>query len=144
MYNTVVVAVDLVEHTDTLINKALQFANSNNATIHLLHVLEDPATLCDAYAIAASPSFDTASLCEQLQDKLNTVAAKFTIDSTQCHIDIGPVSQCIVDKAEALNADLIIAGSHGRHGLALMLMGSTCDSVLHHAKTDFLAINIHK
>ena len=37
--------------------------------------------------------------------------------------------------------DLIVIGSHGRHGLALLL-GSTANSVLHHARCDVLAVRL--
>ncbi len=45
--------------------------------------------------------------------------------------------------AEKLSADLIIVGSHGRHGLALLL-GSTANGVLHGAKCDVLAMRVGK
>jgi len=47
----------------------------------------------------------------------------------------------IIKIAEENNVDLIIVGSHGRHGLALLL-GSTANGVLHHAKCDVLAVRI--
>ena len=40
-------------------------------------------------------------------------------------------------------ADLIVIGSHGRHGLALLL-GSTANGVLHGAPCDVLAIRVGK
>ncbi|MDN5937003.1 MAG: universal stress protein, partial [Nitrosospira sp.] len=47
----------------------------------------------------------------------------------------------IVRIAEEERVDLIVVGSHGRHGLALLL-GSTANSVLHHAKCDVMAIRL--
>jgi universal stress protein A len=43
--------------------------------------------------------------------------------------------------ATDIHADLIVVGSHGRHGLAL-LMGSTANGVLHGAKRDVLAVRV--
>jgi universal stress protein A len=48
----------------------------------------------------------------------------------------------IVRVAEENNVDLIIVGSHGKHGIALLL-GSTANGVLHHAKCDVLAVRIY-
>ena len=45
--------------------------------------------------------------------------------------------------AEELGTDLIVVGSHGRHGLAL-LMGSTANGVLHGANCDVLAVRVGK
>ena len=43
--------------------------------------------------------------------------------------------------AEELSADLVVLGTHGRHGLALLL-GSTANAVLHGATTDVLAVRL--
>jgi universal stress protein A len=54
---------------------------------------------------------------------------------------LGATTQEIMNLVAEIGADLIIVGSHGRHGLA-MLLGSTANSILHHAKCDTLAIRI--
>ncbi|TNF89176.1 MAG: universal stress protein, partial [Gammaproteobacteria bacterium] len=41
----------------------------------------------------------------------------------------------------AKGADVIVVGSHGRHGLALLL-GSTANGVLHGATCDVLAVRV--
>ena len=43
--------------------------------------------------------------------------------------------------AEELSADLVVVGTHGRHGLGLLL-GSTANAVLHGAQTDVLAVRV--
>ena len=43
--------------------------------------------------------------------------------------------------AKDIGADLIVVGSHGRYGLAL-LMGSTANGVLHGATCDVLAVRV--
>ncbi len=40
-----------------------------------------------------------------------------------------------------MDADLIVLGTHGRHGLGLIL-GSTANGVLHGASCDVLAVRI--
>ena len=53
----------------------------------------------------------------------------------------GRPDEAIVQTAVDRQADLIVVGSHGRHGLALLL-GSTASSVVHHAKCDVLAVRL--
>lgn len=43
----------------------------------------------------------------------------------------GSPAHLIVDRAEALQADLVIVGSHGRSGLERLLLGSVSQKVLH-------------
>ena len=53
----------------------------------------------------------------------------------------GVPKQEIVQIAVQENIDLIVVGSHGRHGLALLL-GSTANSILHYAKCDVMAVRL--
>ena len=46
-----------------------------------------------------------------------------------------------INKLEEAGADIIVVGSHGRHGLALLL-GSTANGVLHGASCDVLAVRV--
>jgi universal stress protein A len=46
----------------------------------------------------------------------------------------------IVEKAEEINADLIIVGSHGYNRWERLLLGSVSDSVIHHAPCSVLVV----
>ena len=54
---------------------------------------------------------------------------------------IGRPESQIHQLAEDVAADLIVVGSHGRQGLALIL-GSTANGVLHGAHCDVLAVRV--
>lgn len=47
---------------------------------------------------------------------------------------VGIASGAILDEADAWEADLIVLGSHGRHGLERLLIGSVSESVAIHAR----------
>jgi nucleotide-binding universal stress UspA family protein len=51
----------------------------------------------------------------------------------------GPVDQ-IIHCAKERDADLIIMGWHGRHGLEKLLLGSAAESVLHHTDIPIMLI----
>ena len=51
------------------------------------------------------------------------------------------LKKVILAEAQAINADLIIVGSHGRHGVSLIL-GSTANAILHGAQCDVLAVRV--
>jgi nucleotide-binding universal stress UspA family protein len=52
----------------------------------------------------------------------------------------GPVANTVVDYASEINADLIALSTHGRSGLARLLMGSVADEIVHDSKAPVLLI----
>ena len=64
-------------------------------------------------------------------------AHKYQLKEEHCFTQKGDSAQVIIAEAKTLEVDLIIVGSHGRHGLAL-LIGSTADGVVHAAGCDVL------
>jgi nucleotide-binding universal stress UspA family protein len=65
------------------------------------------------------------------------VALKSSFPDGEIHAEAvaGSPAGLIVDRAEALGADLIVVGSHGRSGLERLLLGSVSQKVLHAAHT---------
>jgi len=61
------------------------------------------------------------------------------------HVDalIGEPAKTIVDHAAAINADLIVMGTHGRTGLAHLLMGSVAEHVVRAAGCPVLTVRQH-
>jgi nucleotide-binding universal stress UspA family protein len=55
-------------------------------------------------------------------------------------IEAHVVHEGILDAAEALGADLIVMGSHGRHGFEKLLLGSTTQRVLSHTELPVLVV----
>lgn len=143
MYKKLLVSVDFFSETEKVIQKACAIRANTGAEIHLVHVIEDPVPMYDAYTLPSLPVIDMAEVREQLMQKLRDLADSHQIPHANCHIEYGSVSKAIIDFSNTIGADLIVAGSHGRHGLGLMLLGSTSGSVLHHASVDFLAVRVH-
>ena len=55
----------------------------------------------------------------------------------------GSPAHSIVAFASDWGADLVILGSHGRTGLARLLLGSVARNVLHHAGSSVLIVRRH-
>ena len=73
--------------------------------------------------------------------RLSQIGEGLGLDSSRVRMVWGLPHQEIIRMAEEESTDLIIVGSHGRHGLALLL-GSTASGVLHHSPCDVLAVRL--
>ncbi|MFB1011658.1 MAG: universal stress protein, partial [Thiopseudomonas sp.] len=82
----------------------------------------------------------TAQASERLKEVLPDWPA---LREQDCHLRYGQPRAEIHQLAEEIGSDLILVGSHGRHGLALLL-GSTASDLLSAAPCDVLAVNLKK
>ncbi|AKH69739.1 universal stress protein UspA-like protein [Spongiibacter sp. IMCC21906] len=141
-YKKIIVAVDLSEEAEPVMRRAAGMAKHHGAELHLLHVVEH---LSMAYG--GDIPMDFASIQEQLQeqasDHMATLGDRYGVAADYRHLLTGQADRQIHDLSEELGADLIILGSHGRKGFALLL-GSTANSVLHGATCDVLAVRVGK
>ena len=90
-------------------------------------------------------AMDFAGIQEELQQQaensLKRYADQYGIQTDNCHLLTGRPEAHIHQLSEELDCDLIVVGSHGRKGLALLL-GSTANAVLHGAKCDVLSVRV--
>jgi len=80
-------------------------------------------------------------LQQQATERLAAFAQQLPVAQSDQHIILGHPAQEMHNLAKQTDIDLIVVGSHGRHGLAL-IFGSTSNSVLHGASCDVLAVRI--
>jgi universal stress protein A len=139
-YNTILLAIDLTEEADQVAQKAISIKQDENCTIHLVHVVE-PISFAYGGDIPMDFSSIQDDIQKQAKQQLAEIGSRYQIESQYQHIIMGRPETEIHNQAEALGADVIVIGSHGRHGLALLL-GSTANGVLHGAKCDVLAVRV--
>ncbi|MDN3639560.1 universal stress protein [Simiduia curdlanivorans] len=141
-YQHIVVGVDLSPESHQVIERAVQIAKNHNAKLLLAHIIEPLA-----FAYGGDIPMDLTEVQEQLQTQakgqLHKLAQQFAIDQTQCHLLVGQPAAELHQLATEHKSELIIVGSHGRRGLALIL-GSTANGVLHGAHCDVLAVRIQE
>jgi universal stress protein A len=141
LYNHILVGLDLSpEESHRVVNKAVALAQAHNAKLSLMHVIE-PVALAYAGDIPMDFTETQIVLEQQAQKRLADFAAHLAYPVSQSKVVLGHTAAELRETAVTLGADLIVVGSHGRHGLALLL-GSTASEVLHGAKCDVLAVRI--
>lgn len=142
VYSNVLLAIDLSDEAEQVAEKAMAIAQAHNATLHLIHVIEPLS-----FAYGGDIPMDFSGIQEEIQKQAEIQLAEFgkkhSIPEKQQHIAVGRPETEIHALADSINANLIIVGSHGRHGLALLL-GSTANSVLHGATCDVLAVRVDR
>ncbi len=139
-YGKLLLAVDLSEESSRVAARAVKLREETGAELHLIHVIEPLG-----FAYGGDMPMDFSGIQEEIhlqaRARVEEFGASHGIAQANQHIVPGRPHVEIHSLAEALPADLIVIGSHGRHGLAL-LMGSTADAVLHGASCDVLAVRI--
>ncbi len=139
-YQKVLVAIDLSEDSGLVAQRAIAIARNHGAEVHLIHVIEPLS-----FAYGGDIPMDFSGIQDEIHQQANTQLQQFAeaqgIAEPNRHIVLGKPEVEIHATQEELGADLIVVGSHGRHGLGL-LMGSTANGVLHGAKCDVLAVRV--
>ncbi|UFH50664.1 universal stress protein [Pseudomonas sp. KNUC1026] len=140
-YQHILVAVDLTEECDPVVKRAASLAQAGGTKLSLVHIVEPMAM-----AFGGDVPMDLSQLqqqrFDQAKERLENLLKKFPdIPRGDAHITYGQPRQEIHELAKKNGIDLIVVGSHGRHGLKLLL-GSTSSDVLHGAPCDVLAVRL--
>jgi len=141
-YSKLLVAVDLSEDSAMVAKRAHSVAAGINAELHVIHVIEPLS-----FAYGGDIPMDFSGIQDEIHQQASAQLKRFgethEIPAERQHIVLGRPEVEIHSTAEEVGADLIVVGSHGRYGLAL-LMGSTANGVLHGASCDVLAVRVGK
>lgn len=141
LYRHIIVGLDLSEESPQVLAKAVALATAFQAQLSIAHVIE-PIT----FAYGGDMPVDLSEVQEQLQLKAETELQRLAqlagFPIQQEHVLVGQPATELHYLAKQQDASLIIVGSHGRKGFALLL-GSTSNSVLHGANCDVLAVRVN-
>lgn len=142
-YSNILVAVDLSPTAGGVCEKAASLAKLHGALLTVLYVAEYVPPLDIAYepVTPADWMVDEGALVRRATESLNALIDALGISDATRLVELGIPKQTILHTAQERGCDLIIVGSHGRHGIG-RLLGSTANSILHNATCDVLAIRI--
>lgn len=141
-YHHILLAVDYSEQGDYVALKAKDLARAYQAKLSIVHVLDNIPMPDTSYGTVIPLDQDSGyDLLEQEKARLMDLGNRLHIEPANRWLVWGVPKNEIVEIANRQQADLIVIGSHGRHGLALLL-GSTANGVLHHAQCDVMAVRL--
>jgi nucleotide-binding universal stress UspA family protein len=146
MYKHILVAVDGSDTSNLALRESMKLAKEQQAVLRLVHVVDEtPAymTMDTAYVLA---DFQKA-MREAGQKVLATCAAtareaSIEVDTKFVILEVLTQRICdaIIDEAKRWPADLIVIGTHGRHGFNHLLLGSVAEGVIRFATKPVLVI----
>ena len=138
----ILAAVDLSPIAPIVAKRARALADLFGSKLSLVHVLEYHPIVYSGSEFSMPLDNSVMEVFEkQAQEALRKLGAEINVPKAQQYLEMDSVKQAVVNLAEKLKVDLIVIGSHGRHGAALLL-GSTANAILHTAKCDVLAVRV--
>lgn len=140
-YHHILLAADFQDDSRCVAARAAEVADRYGATLSLLHVVENmPVEPGNELMIPPTASVES-ELLANAERRLQQLGEELRIPAERRQVRIGQTKREIIDYATEEAVDLIVVGSHGRHGLALLL-GSTSNAILHASPCDVLAVRI--
>jgi nucleotide-binding universal stress UspA family protein len=123
--------------------RALESAARDHAVLGVCHVASGQApSTAQIKTWLANHLPDSVELDPLVRGAAESHAAPPSIGAVrvEAFVDEGPPYAAIVERAQAFAADLVVVGSHGRTGLARLLLGSVAESVVRQATCPVLVV----
>ena len=140
------VPTDFSEPSEVALQYAKAFAQTFNAALHILHVIEERTLAYGEMVSGSLPPLDLPGILESIEkdvrERLNHVVTEAERDKYEIHpvTAIGSPFVEIVRYAKAQDIDLIVMGTHGRGPIAHLLLGSVAERVVRKAPCPVLTV----
>ncbi len=139
-FNDILLPTDFSEPSLAATNYAVELARTFDATLHLLHVIEDPVVylpMFESYPLPSREEFEQYAQTRLenwvLADDAETIRQEF-------HWVHGRPAIEILRFAETTQPDLIVIGTHGRGAAAHLLLGSVAERVVRKSPVPVLTV----
>lgn len=144
MYKKILVPIDGSVTAAKGLAEASKLAKDQNATIRLIHVVNELMIIAMPEAAIYSGEIIEAlrETGQQLLDKAQQqlVATGLQVEAQLLEAHGKQAGQVIVADAEQSHADIIVLGTHGRRGLSRLVMGSDAEYIVRLARVPVLLV----
>lgn len=144
-FDNVLCPVDFSDNSELALDYALSLAAQHSARVCVLHVFPDVLANPDVYPYLSDPVLPSGETRERALEQLGGFVHRAR--ARQVAVDValeqGDIVDNVVEKASKIPADLVVLGTHGRRGLARLMMGSVTERVLRHATPPVLSVSPH-
>jgi nucleotide-binding universal stress UspA family protein len=141
MYRRILVAVDGDYSSKLALQEALRLTRETKAKLHLVHVID----MTPPVEGGLDPEGFREMVRQEGNDLLDEVAglagrACVDADTAMLEASRRQYSKAIAHEAQRWAADLIVMGTHGRMGIARLVLGSVAEGVVHIAPVPVLLV----
>ena len=143
MYQRILVPTDGSEITAKAVQTAIALAKLSGATLTTLSVKEPfpYSAISEMQPVPPQEFFDAQERIASDRVKLVLAAAREAgVTAQGATVEALHPWEAILDHAKAHNVDLIVMASHGRRGVAALLIGSETSRVLTHTALPVLVV----
>ncbi len=134
----ILIAHDGSKSSEKALKKAFQITEKFKSSLTVLSVIPElyltELMEMDRIRILDTMAKETREMMKRIKAKSKRVKSLKTI------IKQGDPAEEILKTAEKMKADVIITGSHGRHGAQRFLLGSVSSKIVDHAECDVLVV----
>lgn len=140
-YKKILVAIDGSKASLAALDKAVELAKALGAELHAITVVPQVADFLGLPTPSTQSMVDVIlDNARQMRERIMRQVEEKGFQLTEYYIEIGSPSNMIIDKAEKVNADLIVVGRRGISGIARVLIGSVSSKIVRAAKRDVLVV----
>lgn len=138
MYDSIMLPTDGSEAAEIAANQAFKQAELNDATLHVVYVLEVDAT--------GPMQINVDDITDRLKERGEQVTKRVEELAESADIDVvtsvlrGNADEEIVDYVSEHGIDLIVMGTHGRRGIRRHLLGSVTERVIRQSPVPVMAV----
>lgn len=135
-FRRILAPTDFSDNSLPAVRYAADLADKFNAELILLHVVQDLAlVLPDAVMPTPVATPDLDEMIAAAKSGIANLAATLDLGrlNPKSEVRVGTPATEIVAAAEDLKADLLCVSTHGRTGLAHLLLGSVAEKIVRHA-----------
>ena len=134
MFERILIPIDFSPHSEAALAYGRELAQRCNSALHLMHITENPflrAAVSDRRSSEEAPAQWLNDRLTEADRRRGSVAIVEQSDE--------PAAE-ILRYAKSANIDLIVMGTHGRTGLARLVLGSVAEAVVRAAPCPVLTV----
>lgn len=135
----ILVSTDFSPPSLEALRYARELAAKTGAELHLLHVCTIPVHVYPGYSPVPVLNTDVEAAASKALDELAA-----TNGALAHKMRVGIPADEILREAKEIGADLLVMATHGRSGLARVVIGSVVERVLRHSPIPVLAVPVGK